>query len=94
MPSGQRDLTPRQAREARVSRLLGEERVAAALASAGLTPDQVRSRLDRLNDEQLDQFALDLETVKAGGFFFLVIPIMIIIGVFAVVIAFVQDLIP
>jgi len=94
MPSGQRDLTPRQAQEARVSRLLGEERVAAGLASLGLTPDQVRSRLDRLSDEQLGQFARDLETVQAGGFFPIIIPIMIVIGVFAVVISLVQELLP
>jgi len=67
MPSGQQDLTPRQAREAQVSRLLGEERVAAALATLGLSSDQVRSRLDRLNDQQLGQLNQNLETVKAGG---------------------------
>jgi len=94
MPSGQRDLTPRQAQEAHVSRLLAEQRVAAALASAGLTPDQVRSRLDRLSDEQLGQFAENLETVKAGGFFFIIIPILIIVGVFAVVLSLVQELFP
>ena len=94
MPSGQRDLTPRQAREAQVSRLVAEERVAAALASAGLTPDQVRSRLDRLNDAQLDELAQHLESVKAGGFFFIIIPIMIILGVFAVIISNIQELVP
>jgi hypothetical protein len=67
MPSGQQDLTPRQAKEAQVSRLLGEERVAAALGALGLTGDQVRSRLDRLNDQQLGELTRSLETVKAGG---------------------------
>ena len=67
IPSGQRDLTPRQAREAQVSRLLGEERVAAALGVLGLTSDQVRARLSRLNDQQLSELTRSLETVRAGG---------------------------
>jgi hypothetical protein len=67
MPSGQQDLTPRQARETQVSRLLGEERVAGALAALGLSSDQVRARLGRLNDQQLGELTRSLETVKAGG---------------------------
>ena len=94
MPSGQRDLTPRQAKEAQVARLLAEPRVAEALASAGLTPDQVRSRLDRLSDAQLDEFAQNLETVRAGGFLFLLLPFIIVFAVAAVVISLVQDLFP
>jgi len=59
-------LTPRQAREAEVSRLLGEEKVAQALATLGLTPAQVRSRLARMDDPHLDQLAQNLETIRAG----------------------------
>ncbi len=65
-PSGEQGLTPRQAREAQVLRLLAEEKVAKALAGARLTPDQVRERLDRLNDAQLSQLADQLETIRSG----------------------------
>ena len=65
--SGQQGLSPRQAREAQIVRLLAEEKVAKALQAANLTPDQVRQRLDRLNDAQLSQLADQLETVKSGG---------------------------
>ena len=58
--------TGRQAREAQVLRLLAEDQVAEALADAGLSPDEVRSRLDKLSDEQLEQLAQNLETIQAG----------------------------
>lgn len=64
--SGEQGLSPRQAREAQVLRLLSEEKVAKALQAANLTPDQVRERLDRLNDAQLSQLADQLETVQSG----------------------------
>lgn len=74
LPAGSRDLTPRQAREARVLRLLAEARVADALRSVGLTAQQVRARLDRLDDQQLDELAQRLETIQSGqgGAYFLV----------------------
>ena len=65
--SGEQGLSPRQAREAQVIRLLAEEKVAKALQGANLTPDQVRQRLDRLNDAQLSQLADHLETIQSGG---------------------------
>ncbi len=48
-------------------RLLAEEKVAKALQAANLTPEQVRQRLDRLNDAQLSQLADHLETIQSGG---------------------------
>ncbi len=65
--SGEQGLSPRQAREAQVLRLLAEEKVAKALQAANLTPEQVRQRLDRLNDAQLSQLADHLETIQSGG---------------------------
>jgi hypothetical protein len=64
--SGEQGLSPRQAREAQVVRLLAEQKVAKALQAASLSPDQVRQRLDRLNDAQLSQLADQLETIKSG----------------------------
>jgi hypothetical protein len=66
LPAGSREVTPRQAREAQVHRLLAQEKVAEALASAGLTVQQVRSRLDRLDDQQLEELAQHLETIQSG----------------------------
>jgi len=64
--SGEEDLSPRQAREAQVLRLLAEDKVANALKSCHLTPQQVRERLDRLSDAQLAELADHLETIQAG----------------------------
>jgi len=64
--SGQQELSPRQMREAQIQRLLGEQRVAEALQSAGLTADAVRSRLDQLSDTEVDELAQNLETIQAG----------------------------
>jgi len=66
MPSDTQEVSPRQACEARIHRLLAEEKVAEALKSLKLTPDQVRSRLDQLDDTQLEELAQNLETVKTG----------------------------
>ena len=64
--SGDQQLSPRQAQEAQINRLLAEEKVASALKSANLTPDQVRSRLAQLSDAQVAQLADQLETIQAG----------------------------
>jgi hypothetical protein len=66
MASAGAERSPRQAAEAKVLRLLAEEQVADALTDAGLKPAEVRSRLDRLSDEQLEQLADHLETIQAG----------------------------
>ena len=59
--------TGRAAREAHVARLLAEQKVADALADAGLDAEQIRTRLDRLSDPQLEQLAKSLETIQAGN---------------------------
>jgi hypothetical protein len=66
LPSGAKDVTARQAREAEVQRLLAQEKVAQALATACLTVDQVRAKINRLDDAQLDQLAQHLETINSG----------------------------
>jgi hypothetical protein len=66
MPAGAKDLTARQAREAQVQRLLDQVKVSQALASVGLTVDQVRSTVDRLSDQQLEQLVHSLEGIQSG----------------------------
>ncbi len=64
--AGEQGVSPRQAREAQVLRLLAEEKVAKTLAAANLSADQIRERLDRLNDAQLAELADHLETIQSG----------------------------
>ena len=66
LDTGGQPLSPRQAKEAQAQRLLGEAKVAQALASAGLNTEEIRTRLGKLTDQQLEQLTESLETVKAG----------------------------
>jgi len=79
MPAGAKDLTARQAREAQVQRLLAQEKVGHALASVGLTVEQVQSRVDRLTDQQLEELAQHLETIQSGQMFILVMVFLSIV---------------
>ena len=64
--SDQQPLGGRDAQLARVQRLLAEQKVADALLSVGLTPDEVRSRLATLSDAELVKLADNLETIHKG----------------------------
>jgi hypothetical protein len=79
MPAGAKDLTARQAREAQVQRLLAQEKVGQALASAGLTAGQVQSRLDHLSDQQLEELAQNLEGIQSGQTIVLVMVFLCIV---------------
>ena len=66
MASDAQQLTGRQAREAQVTRLLAQEKVAQALGKLDVTPEQVKERLGDLSDDQLEQLAQNLETIQSG----------------------------
>lgn len=52
---------------ATVRDFLAREDVGRALASLGLSADEVRHRVDRLSDEDLRQLASNLDQVRAAG---------------------------
>ena len=58
--------SPRQMQEARIQRLLAQTEVTRALERAGLNADEIGQRLDRLDDQQLEKLASNLETIRAG----------------------------
>jgi hypothetical protein len=66
MPAGRESAGSRQASLAKINRLLAEEAVAETLAEHGLSTEQIKSRLDRLNDEQLEELSQHLETIEKG----------------------------
>lgn len=81
LPSHARGLTTRQAAEAKVKRLLAEEKVAEVLQAHGLTAEQITSRLDRLDDQQLEELTQHLETIQAGqggAYFFVGIAVVLL----------------
>ncbi len=66
--------TAREMQESRVQKLLAQADVAQAMQDAGLDASQVGERLDKLNDQQLEKLASNLETIQAGkgGAYFLI----------------------
>lgn len=46
---------------------LAEQQVARQLTAIGLTPDEARARLARLDDTQLTALAAQADTLRAGG---------------------------
>ena len=57
----------READEAEVQDVLVQEQVADALASFGLSTDEVESRLAKLSDEDIRHLASNLDQIQAAG---------------------------
>ena len=51
----------------KVDAFLGEQAVVAQLIKLGVSPEQARARLAKLNDAQLTQLAGQVDKLKAGG---------------------------
>ena len=51
----------------KVDAFLGEQAVAAQLTKLGVSPEQARARLAKLNDVQLTQLASQVAKLQAGG---------------------------
>ena len=68
----------RAADMASVQRVLESKLVASKLIKAGLTPDEVKSRLDKLSDKELHQFASQLNSLYPGGDFEVIIALLVI----------------
>jgi hypothetical protein len=52
---------------AKVEGFLGEKAVADQLASLGLSRDQISVRLAKLSDMQIEQLAVQVDQIRAGG---------------------------
>lgn len=51
----------------KIRQVLEMKMVGERLAQLGLTQDEIQTRLDRLDDQQLHKFALQLDDLKVGG---------------------------
>ncbi len=61
------DILTRDADRTTVQRVLESKMVSQRLSELGLSVDEVKSRLDRLSDEELHSFATTLDTLYPGG---------------------------
>ena len=64
---------------AKAQRVLESALVGKRLAKAGLTPEEVQSRLNALSDVELHQFASQLDTLYPGGGSGVIVSILVIV---------------
>jgi hypothetical protein len=68
----------------RIQNVIETKMVRDRLEKLGFTPEEIRSRLDRLDDQQVHQLALQIDEVKAGGDVLGVIIALLVIGILVV----------
>lgn len=59
--------TDRTADLGKIQKVLEMKAVTERLAQLGLTQDEIQKRLNQLSDQQIHQFALQLDELKVGG---------------------------
>lgn len=76
---------------AKLQRVLESKLVSEKLQTVGLTPSEVESRMEKLSDSELHQFASQLDTLYPGGEAFAVIIAILVIVVLVMVILKLAD---
>ena len=68
-PSEVMDLSPidRASDLQKIQKVLEMKMISERLQQLGLTPDEIQSRLNQLTDNEIHQFALQLDDLKVGG---------------------------
>lgn len=66
-PSRERAAGERQRQMRRIERVLAQEAVRSRLAAMGMSQEEILSRLERLNDRELADWADRLDEVASGG---------------------------
>jgi hypothetical protein len=68
-PSEMMTLSPsdRTADIQKIQKALEMKMISQRLTEFGLTPDEIRTRMSQLNDQQIHQFALQLDQMKVAG---------------------------
>jgi len=68
-PSEAMDLSPidRASDLQKIQKVLEMKMISERLRQLGLTPDEIQDRLNQLSDNEIHQFALQLDDLKVGG---------------------------
>ncbi len=77
--------TVRAADAARVQTALESTAVKQRLMDYGLTPEEASARISKLSDEQLHQFASQIDSVQAGGLLGDIIFVLLVVAIVLVV---------
>jgi len=69
----------------RIQSVLESRLIVQRLADFGLTPDEIRSRLDELSDQQVHEVATQLDALQPGGDALGTIVVLLVIAILVVV---------
>jgi len=89
-PSEVMDLSPinRASDLQKIQKVLEIKMISERLEQLGLTSDEVQARLDQLNDDQIHQFALELDELKVGGDGLGVVIALLVIAILVVILIY------
>lgn len=76
---------------AKLQRVLESKLVSEKLQTVGLTPSEVETRVEKLSDSELHQFAAQLDTLYPGGDGFSVIIALLVIIILVMIILKIND---
>jgi len=74
----------------RIEALLADPRLAKALARRGVTPDDLREKMEKMSDHEVHMLAERLETTKSGGD--AVVGLLIIVLLVVLIVYLVRDM--
>jgi transcriptional regulator of heat shock response len=76
----------RQQDTATIKKVLEQKLIKQRLQALGYSGDEVKTRLDKLSDNELHRFATQLDTIAAGGDgLSVIVAILVIVGIIALV---------
>lgn len=76
----------RQQDTATIKKVLEQKLIKQRLQALGYSGDEVKTRLDKLSDNELHRFATQLDTIAAGGDgLSVIVTILVIVGIIALV---------
>jgi hypothetical protein len=89
-PSEVMDLSPmnRASDLQKIQKVLEMKMISERLEQLGLTSDEIQVRLGQLNDEQIHQFAMELDELKVGGDGLGIVIALLVIAILVVILIY------
>jgi hypothetical protein len=78
----------RQADLGKIQKVLETKMIRDRLEQYGLTPDEINARLSQLSDQQMHEFALQLDNLKVGGDGFGIVIALLVIAILVVILLY------
>jgi hypothetical protein len=78
----------RQADLGKIQKVLETKMIRDRLEQYGLTPDEINARLSQLSDQQMHEFALQLDNLKVGGDGLGIVIALLVIAILVVILLY------